>query len=282
MKAAMIQNLVTDDLQQNLAQTLDLLGQAAKAGADIAVLCELWNTPFINSTILKHAGDYQTIVPALQRAAKEHGMWIFAGTIPVEEEGNLYNRCLVFNDKGEIAAYADKLHLLEVHTAKSDYKEADVFTPGKKITSFDTPWGKAGILICYDTRFCEAARLLGQEVSFLIAPCGFNARTGEKHFRPLMQTRAMENEIFVIAVNPQKADYKTYSSWAHSVAVSPDGVILHEMAENEPLALVDIDTAEIEKVRARAPFWKLRRTDLYTLKKLPDPEQTERKGSRKI
>ncbi|UNT94454.1 nitrilase-related carbon-nitrogen hydrolase [Allobaculum sp. Allo2] len=94
----------------------------------------------MHENIRAHAHDSKVILPAFSRAARENGIWILAGTIPLFHEDknrsggekSLYNTCLVFNDQGEIVAQADKLHLLEVHTRKNDYRESEVLLPAMR------------------------------------------------------------------------------------------------------------------------------------------------------
>lgn len=273
MKAAIAQIEVTGDLETNLSKALVQIEQAAALGADLILFGELWNTPFIHENIRAHAHDSKVILPAFSRAARENGIWILAGTIPLFHEDknrsggekSLYNTCLVFNDQGEIVAQADKLHLLEVHTRKNDYRESEVFTPGDALVRFASPWGNIAIAICFDVRFPEVCRLLCEDC-FLLAVCaGFNVHAGKKHWAPLIQTRAMENEVFVLAANPAHADYGSYQSYGHSMAVSPDGQILAALNSEEGLLLVDIDPDQVQKIRHRSPFWSLRRLDLYDL-----------------
>ncbi len=265
MIVSLVQPEVSDDLRQNLEQISSMITQAAKEGAQLVVLPELWNTPFINAKILEHADDFPIIIDALKQLSARLHLWIIAGTIPLKREGHLYNACLVFNDKGELEARADKLHLLEVHTSKNDYYEADVFTPGNRLVKVDTPWGAIGLVICFDMRFCEIPRLLSKDCFCLAAVCGFNENAGRKHWQPLMQTRAMENEVFVLALNPACADYGSYRSYGHSMAVSPDGQVLASLDSKVGILTLEINPDDVARIRKRSPFWNVRRTDLFRL-----------------
>ncbi len=274
MIAAIAQSQVDDDLSVNLERSLNSIRDAAKACADLIVFPELWNSPFINRKILEHQSDSDSILDAFSHAAKAEKIWIVAGTIPFRrKDGHLYNTCFVFDDQGKIVTSADKLHLLEVHTSKNDYREVDVFTPGSRIVSFDSPWGRIGIVICMDTRFCEISRLLSQDCFLLCACCAFNSQAGRKHWMPLMQARAIENEVFVLAANPAEADYGNYSGYGHSMAVDPDGQIVAALDGKPGLLLVDIDPNAVKRIRQRSPYWQLRRTDLYRLEEIGPSDQ---------
>lgn len=268
MKIAMIQPAVTEDTRENLKQVLQSLHEVSEQNADLAVLPELWNVPFINRKIREHSQDGIFLLQALQKAAVRENLWIVGGTFCWPESKKVYNRCFVIDPEGKIAASADKCHLLEVHTSRTTYRESDVFSAGESLCRFDTPWGQAGICICYDLRFPEMARLLSENSIFLFAPAGFNEQVGKKHWKNLICTRAMENEVFVVAVNPQAKDYGSYSSYGHSIVADPDGQIVCEMAPDQPYAIVEIDPGMVEKIRSRSPYWNLRRQDLYRLEEL--------------
>ncbi|WP_304683589.1 carbon-nitrogen hydrolase family protein [Ileibacterium valens] len=287
MKIALIQPRITDNLTDNLKQVIDALDHCREK-ADLAVLPELWNTPFINSEILLHQDDGPTILRALQESCKKNGLWLIAGSIVWKEFSSnpsdpfsknsiksssknsdlsfrLRNRCFVINDKGEILTFADKLHLLEVHTQKHSYYESDVFEAGTSLCTFGTPWASCALCICFDVRFCELTRLLGENAQILFVPANFNANVGRKQWKSLLCARAIENEVFVIGVNPQAAQYENMSTYGHSLVVAPDGTIIQEMSADEQLSIIEIQPDRVQKIRARSPYWNLRRKDLYSL-----------------
>lgn len=267
MIISLIQCPVCDDKDQNLENVLiQIESAAAESQAELVVLPELWNSPFINSRIIQHKDEWSELTEALCQKARELGIWIIGGTIPRSENGKTWNSCPVINNQGEIVAIADKNHLLEVHTAKHSYYESDVFTPGNSFCTFASPWGKIGVLICFDNRFPEPARLLAKDCVLLACPCGFNEHVGKKHWQPLFQTRAMENEIFVAAVNPAAADYGSYKSYGHSMIVDPDGQIVASLDGKTGNLDYELDVSKVEQIRFRSPYWKIRRSDLYSLK----------------
>ncbi|MBF0580348.1 carbon-nitrogen hydrolase family protein [Erysipelotrichaceae bacterium RD49] len=271
MIIGLIQPLVGDKKEENLQQVLIQLESAATEGnADLLILPELWNTPFINRKILEHQDEWDFMLEALQKEAKRLNIWIVAGSLPYQNEGKLYNACAIINSNGEVAAITAKTHLLEVHTAKHSYYEKDVFTSGNSLCKVATPWGNLGVLICYDNRFCETYRLIAQDCFLIAAVCGFNEQVGQKHWKPLFQTRAMENQVFIAAVNPAKADYGSYTSYGHSMIVSPDGQVLAQLGSEPGNLIYEIDPEEVARIRKRSPFWKIRRTDL---KVIPVPEE---------
>lgn len=281
MKISILQILVDENPILNLKRVLDGLQQAASEQADLAVLPELWSVPFVLESIRSHQEDWERLIPSLQEAAKRLDLWIVGGTIPRKENGMLFNSCPVIDDQGQLVAIVDKCHLLEIHTPHHDFYESEVFTPGKALSQISTPWGKLGILICYDNRFPEAARLVCEEAKFLIAPANFNAKIGALHWKPLFQTRAFENEVFVVAVNPAQARYGSFESYGHSMIIDPQGKILLELNDQPQMASLTIDLDRVNMIRDRSPLWKLRRKDLYSLHSL-DPFVEENSENMRI
>ncbi|MGM9961368.1 MAG: nitrilase-related carbon-nitrogen hydrolase [Allobaculum sp.] len=264
MIVSLLQPVVSDTPSENLKQVCDMICHTANLDhTDLVILPELWNTPFINEDILKHQDEWEYYIPALRILARFFSIWIIAGTLPRKDEEQLYNSCAIINDQGEIVETADKTHLLEVHTRKNTYRESDVFTPGDVLKTIQTPWGRIGILICFDNRFPETARAIAHDCFMIAAPCGFNDKVGPLHWDALFKTRSMENEVFYCAVNPARAEYSTYSSYGHSLITGPDGRILKQLDDKPGILTLEIDPDQVEKIRTRSPFWNLRRPELY-------------------
>lgn len=147
--------------------------------------------------------------------------------------------------------------------------------PGNHLQCFDTPWGKCGILLCYDIRFPEVSRILAQNgAQILFCPAAFNEQATKKHWKLFVQTRALENEVFLCGVAPAKYTYKNYTSGGHSMLVDGFGNIVVELNEEEACKVVDIHLKDIEKVRKRMPYWKVRRNDLYELKEIKNEDNS--------
>ena len=275
MKISILQILVDENPILNLKRVLDGLQQAANDQADLVVLPELWSVPFVLESIRNHQEDWDRLIPSLQEAAKRLGLWIVGGTIPRKEKnGLLFNSCPIIDDQGQLITIVDKCHLLEVHTPHHDFYESDVFASGKTLRQISTPWGKMGILICYDNRFPEAARLVCEEANFLIAPASFNAKIGPLHWKPLFQTRAFENEVFVVAVNPAQARYDSFESYGHSMIIDPQGKILLELSDQPQIVTATVNIDQVKAIRDRSPLWKLRRHDLYKLQRVDSSAET--------
>ncbi|MCD8550067.1 MAG: carbon-nitrogen hydrolase family protein, partial [Shewanella xiamenensis] len=154
---------------------------------------------------LAYAGDshLSPLKSALSALAARYCVYMVAGTIPaLAEDGRVYSRCYLFDDKGDTLGQYDKLHLFDVDVADGtkQYRESETFCPGNHISVIDTPFGKIGLTICYDLRFPDlfrALRLAGAEI--ITVPSAFTKVTGEAHWQVLLQARAIETQCFILA-----------------------------------------------------------------------------------
>lgn len=272
MKIAMIQIQVTENIHDNIEQ---FKNEAYKQkSANVIVLCEMWNVPYENVIMKKSASYQEETIDAMRTVSSDLHTWIIGGSICIKEGSQYYNACLIFHDGELVCTYA-KTHLMEFHGRKN-YSEADVFTPGHQLVTFKIGSIKAGVVICYDIRFPELARLLTiHGIQILFVPAAFNQAVGKLHWKPLLQTRAMENQIFVVGCSPAEYTYKNYISYGHSLICDPFGSVILEMDEKHGGRCIDIDLHQIEKIRKRMPFAKIRRNDLYELKEVNNEQDID-------
>lgn len=263
MKIGMIQVRVRDDLSENLDQVKTLAKKCIENHADILVFPEIWNCPYTNEKIRQSVPSYDPCAHLMRSISQTGQCLVVAGTLAHKIDQKIYNECLIFDHGEQIATY-QKTHLFEIHTNHTDYQEKDVFTPGNALCTFPTSWGTMGVLICYDIRFPEMTRLLAQAgAQIIFCPAAFNKQVTQAHWTPLFQTRAMENQVFMVGVNPAQYQFDNFESFGHSIITDPFGKTVYQMDEKEPVAIVDIDLNRIQQIRDRMPFWKIRRTDLY-------------------
>ncbi len=258
MKIALIQSYVDKDVAKNIENMAIQLSQCKEA--DIVLLPEMWTVPYENKA-MKASIVYQSeAMDLLQKMSHQNHQRIIGGTMAEKAGSSIYNTCFVY-DKGQLVTSYRKMHLMHFH-GRIDYTEADVFRPGDQFCVVD----HMGILVCYDIRFCEQARILAQHgAKILFVPAAFNQAVGKAHWDILCRTRALENEVFLCAVNPAYT-YQNYTSYGHSMIVDPNGQKIMEMDEKPGIAMADIDLSQIDRIRQRMPFWQIRRTDLYTCK----------------
>ncbi|WP_281771949.1 nitrilase-related carbon-nitrogen hydrolase [Faecalitalea cylindroides] len=265
MKIGIIQVKVSSNIKANLSFVAKHIQSCIKEHAEIIVLNEMWNAPYDNEQILLSYKTHDKCYQLLQEESRKHQIIIIGGTIARKENNKIYNTCHIFENGKHICQY-DKMHLFEVNIEGHKlYSESEVFTPGNSIKTFDTKYGRFGILVCYDIRFPEETRLLAmKQAKVIFCPAAFNESAGKAHWQPLLQTRAMENQVFIVGANPQHYVYKQFKSYGHSLICDPFGKVLIDANQNDYI-VYDIDLAMIDKIRKRMPFWKIRRKDIYDL-----------------
>ena len=247
--------------------------QAKAAGADMAVLPEMCCCPYENSAFVKYAMPYNSpFLTEISVQAKELGLYIVAGSVPEADGKKIYNTSFVYNPKGECIARHRKVHLFDINVAGGQYfMESDTFTPGKDVTTFDTPWGRFGVIICYDIRFPEMSRLTAynpdpySKTVGIIVPAAFNMTTGPAHWELSFRMRALDQQIYMLGCAPARDMESSYTAWGHSIVTDPWGAVVEQMDETEGILTVELDLEKVEKIREQLPLLKHNRTDLYRL-----------------
>lgn len=270
MKAALIQMRTVSDKAENLRHARELIDEAAKNGADICVLPEMFCCEYRNSSFIENqepAGG-----PAwqmLSAASGENSVWLIGGSVPEAEGGRLYNTSFVFDRSGNQDARCRKSHLFDIAVhGGQHFKESDTFTPGDEICSFDTEFGRLGLCICFDMRFPELARIMSLDGAWAVfCPASFNMTTGPAHWEVMFRSRAVESQVYTLGCAPARDEQGSYVSYANSIAVSPWGDVLARAGAEETTLYVELDPAYVESIRAQLPLMSARRTDMYTLRR---------------
>ena len=209
---------------------------------------------------LAYAGDshLSPLKSALSALAARYCVYMVAGTIPeLAEDGRVYSRCYLFDDKGDTLGQYDKLHLFDVDVADGtkQYRESETFCPGNHISVIDTPFGKIGLTICYDLRFPDlfrALRLAGAEI--ITVPSAFTKVTGEAHWQVLLQARAIETQCFILAAAQWGAHNEgSRETWGQSLVIGPWGEVIAEQKTGTGWVHADIDVAEVHSIRSKMP-----------------------------
>jgi deaminated glutathione amidase len=272
MRAAVIQLSSQDDVTKNLERTRALVGEAARAGAELVALPE--NFAFMGEEagkreVAEHVEDGARgpITTALSAAAREHGVWIVAGGMP-EASGDVarpYNTSLLVAPDGRIAARYRKIHLFDVDLPDgTKHLESGATSAGSQpvVSDIETASARAklGMTICYDLRFPELYRsLVGEGVRIVTVPAAFTLTTGKDHWHVLLRARAIENQVFVLAPAQHGRHPRGRTTYGKSLIVDPWGDVLAQCAEGEGFALARLDFAAQDRVRASLPCLTHRR-----------------------
>lgn len=257
MKIAMVQmKIIAGDVAGNQEKGLTLIRQAAKR-ADTIVLPEIWTIGYALKNVAQAAETINgPLISQLADIARGNSVNIIAGSLPLKLNNDIYNSALVFNRRGDIITSYNKVHLFSM------YGEERFFTPGTQLSLFSLDDTAAGLGICYDLRFPELFRSLalrGAQMVFI--PAEWPAARGA-HWRPLIQARAIENHMFVCAVNCV-GEHKGSLFYGHSMLVSPDGEILVEGDDQEGIIYGEIDLNRVAEVRKAMLCFNDRRPDVY-------------------
>ena len=267
MRVAAIQMNSGADVDANLALADRLLGEAAADACDLAVLPENFALmPVRSRDKAAHAeqpGD-GPIQAFLGAAAKRHGLWIIAGSMPFAspESERVYGACPVFDAAGNLKACYMKIHLFDVKLPgrEESYQESYSMYPGDDVVTVDTPIGTVGLTICYDVRFPELYRRLMEAGAVVFTvPAAFTTVTGKAHWHVLLRARAIENLAYVIAPGQYGSHPDERTTFGHSLIIDPWGRVLAEAAEGDRHIAADIDPNMPAQLRSDFPALDNRR-----------------------
>ena len=245
VKMAAIQMASGPYVGSNLSEAERLIEIAVNQGARLIVLPEYFAIMGLKDTdkikVREEEGHGQ-IQDFLSNTAKKHKVWIIGGSIPLTSKSpnKVRNSCLVFDDKGKQVARYDKIHLFGLDLGNEHYHEETTIEPGNTIQVIDTPFGKIGLSICYDLRFPELYRAMG-EVNIIVVPSAFTDTTGKAHWETLVRARAIENLCYVIA--PAQGGYHISGRETHgnSMIVDPWGVVLDRLPRGSGVVMATMN-----------------------------------------
>jgi predicted amidohydrolase len=241
-------------------------GEAAAGGAAMLFTPEM--SGLLDRDRKRAAASLRTpeedpVLAAVRDSAVRHNIWVHLGSLAVlGPGGKLRNRAFVIDDKGEIRATYDKLHLFDVDLPTGEsWRESAAYEAGEGATVVDTLVGPLGLSICYDLRFASLYTALTDAGAELLAiPAAFTVPTGEAHWHVLMRARAIEAGVFVIAAAQCGHHEDGRYTYGHSLVVGPWGEVLLDMGgANNGLGFAEIDLGDVAAVRARVPAIRHRR-----------------------
>jgi predicted amidohydrolase len=264
MKVAALQMVSAIDRDANLARAHALLSEAAAAGAELAVLPEYFCVMGAKDTdklALREKPGEGPIQRFLGDAAREFGLWIVGGTLPIEagDDEHVFNSSLVYAPSGACVARYDKIHLFFFDNGRERFDERRVIAPGGEPVCFDLPsrdghaW-RIGLSVCYDLRFPELYRtLMKQGTDLLLVPSAFTHTTGAAHWELLLRARAVENLAWVVAPAQGGTHENGRQTWGQSMIVDPWGTVVAQQATGEGVVLFDIDAQRVAASRTKLP-----------------------------
>ena len=261
-RVSCIQLKSNNNIKANFIKTEKLIKRAVNQKADFILTPEVSSIFSLNKKQLLNqctSMDKDEYLKGVRRLEKKYKKWILVGSAVIKLSKNkLVNRSVLIDNKGKIKAYYDKIHMYDVVLSKKEkYLESKTFLAGKKIKSYNLPWGKLGMTICYDLRFPNLFRKLAKKNSlFISVPSAFTETTGKRHWHSLLKARAIENFCYIFAPAQGGIHYNGRKTFGHSLIVSPDGKIIKELRKKEGVITISINPKMSMKLRNVIPSLK--------------------------
>lgn len=267
VKVAAIQMTSSEQVEDNCRAAEKWVTQAAEMGAKLVLLPEYWPILGLSETdkLACAQRDLNDVLPQRMAAwAKHHHICLIGGSIPMisPEDGKVWNTTLVFNEEGVCVATYHKIHLFDFDGSAHTFKESRTVVAGQQIVTVNTPVGPTGLSICYDIRFPELYRAMG-EVNLIVLPAAFTVETGHAHWEILLRARAIENQCYLLASAQSGRHSNGRDTWGHTMLIDPWGQIVAELAEGEGVVAGEVDLTYIQEIRTKLPALQHRQQSIY-------------------
>jgi predicted amidohydrolase len=263
MRVAVCQLNSREDRAGNLRAARELLDRAAALGADLALLPEYTDYLGPSAGAPKPEGLDGEYAAFFSDAARELGMWVFAGSYHETgpDPARTFNTMPVFDRSGSLAVAYRKIHLYDVEIpGRVSYQESRSVAAGTEVVTVPVDGATVGLSICYDLRFPELYRRLAEQgATILVVPAAFMMHTGRDHWEVLLRARAIENQCYVLAAD-QIGDHEPgRTCFGRSMVIDPWGTVLTQAPDEVGVAVVDIDLERLERIRLELPSLANRR-----------------------
>ncbi|MDP3828623.1 MAG: carbon-nitrogen hydrolase family protein [Polaromonas sp.] len=261
MHVAALQMVSGTSLPANLVMARQLLERAAAQGAELAVLPEYFCVMGLKDTdklAVQEAAGEGPIQDFLARSARELGLWIVGGTVPLgaSDREHVRNSSLLYAPTGQCVARYDKIHLFRFDNGLEQYDESRVIESGATPVTFELPsvdghCYRVGLSVCYDLRFPELYRAM--KADLLLVPSAFTRTTGQAHWEVLLRARAIENLAYVVAAAQGGEHDNGRRTWGQSLVVDPWGDVLGQQAQGPAVVMAEVREDRLRAVRLQLP-----------------------------
>ncbi|HVF65646.1 MAG TPA: carbon-nitrogen hydrolase family protein [Casimicrobiaceae bacterium] len=264
-RVAAVQMVSGGDVARNLDDARLWIARAAEAGAQLVVLPEYFGLFGARATDKVGAAERDGDGPQqafLADAARRHSVHVVGGCVPIatNDERRVRSACIVYGPDGQRVARYDKMHLFAYDDGVERYDEGKTIEPGEALAAVELPFGRVALSICYDIRFPELYRKIG-DVALILLPSAFTVPTGRAHWELLLRARAVENQCYVLAAAQGGVHPTGRATYGHSMLVDPWGDVVATHADGPGLVLGDVDPDRIAEVRRKLPAHAHRRFD---------------------
>jgi N-carbamoylputrescine amidase len=275
VQLALVQMTTPKSIPENVDKAIELVRQAAKAGANIVCLQELFNAPYPCQSEDHDRFEWAETIPgptshAMSQVAKECSVVVTGSVFERRAHGLYHNTALVFDTDGTQVGFYRKMHIPD----DPHYYEKFYFTPGDTgFTVAKTKYATIGVGVCWDQWYPEAARLFalrGAEILLYPTAIGWLAqdkdsvgKSQHEAWETMMRSHAIANGVYVAAAN-RVGKEESIEFWGASFAFDPAGNLLYRASHNqEELVMVRCDLDFINTQRTYWPFMRDRRIDAY-------------------
>ena len=277
-KIALVQMKMSSDPKKNIQNATNKIKIAAKKGAKVICLPELFLTKYFCQVENHKNFNLAEKIPGpnshlFSLLAKELKIILIISLFEKKTSGLYHNSSIVINEKGKILGKYRKMHIPD----DPQFYEKFYFTPGDLgFKSFKTSKGNLGTLICWDQWFPEAARLTalkGAEIIFYPTAIGWHPKEKREFGKSqldswlsIQRSHAIANGVYVAAINrvgTEKQGNKKIEFWGNSVMFDPSGNIVKKANLKENILICEIDFKKVETSRQHWPFFRDRRIDYY-------------------
>ena len=266
VKLSAIQLSSAANVEANLAKIAELLSKITAAQDDtqhLVVLpeCCLYfgSKDSEQLDLAKTTAAGNDLRLALAELAKKFGVYLVAGTIPLlaPSSTKFTNSSCVFNPDGELIGQYDKIHLFDVNVSDStkSYCESRFTQAGKEISVVNTDFANIGLSVCFDLRFPNLFQQLSiAGADIITVPSAFTKVTGKAHWQTLLQARAIENQVYIVAAGQEGVHENGRETWGHSMIINPWGEIENSIETGEGYISVEYQKQEITRIRQNMPL----------------------------
>ncbi|MCK5811289.1 MAG: carbon-nitrogen hydrolase [Clostridiales bacterium] len=249
------------DIAANELKMIDMVKKASKQEADIIVFPETFSTGYNFSYMKDRINELgekttKTTIPLACNLAQKYNIYVIIPIIYKQNE-KLYNSAVIINNKGDVINIYHKNHLWD--------EEKNYFTYGNHdYQVYNSPFGKFGVIICYDVDFPETCRTLAMKGAEVIFVPSAWATTHRNLWNVFLPSRALENTVYIAGVN-LVGDHGDLHFFGDSKVFDPTGELLITAGEDKEIVLYyDIDLTKIDSIRKDFPYLKERRAGIVT------------------
>jgi N-carbamoylputrescine amidase len=262
MKLAMAQISMSDDMKQNLSKTLSYMEQAKNC--DLIFFPEIQLSPFFPQYEKQNVQEYllnlqSDEVVQICEKSRECGLYT-SPNIYLLQNGKPYDTSLWINPQGEIEGISKMVHIMQAE----QFYECDYYTPSNDgFHVYNTPFGKVGIVICFDRHLPESIRtcvVMGAKL--IIVPTANTKSEPNEMFECEMRVQAFQNNVFIAMCNRVGVE-DDMEFCGNSIVIDPNGDVIFKADDTEQLITAEIDLNEADISRQKRPYIKTRRAECY-------------------